>query len=94
MSKSIISNKEECLICKTPLYLHRHHIFFGSANRKLSEKYGCWCYLCARHHNMSDEGVHFDKPLDIKLKRYCQQRWEAKYGDREQFIQVFGKSYM
>lgn len=94
MSKSIISNKHECLVCKTTFNLHKHHIFYGSANRKLSEKYGCWCYLCARHHNMSDAGVHFDKPLDIKLKQYCQKKWEEKYGDRQEFIKVFGKSHL
>ena len=94
MSKSIISNKEECLVCQTPLNLHRHHIFFGTSNRKQSEKYGCWCFLCARHHNLSNEGVHFNKELDLMLKKYCQKKWEEIHGDREQFIKTFGKSYI
>ena len=93
MSKSIISNDKMCLVCGFP-QVHKHHIFYGTSNRKQSEKYGCWVYLCERHHNMSNEGVHFDKALDIKLKKFCQEKWEAKYGDREQFINVFGKSYL
>ena len=94
MSKSIISNERFCLVCGTTMNLHKHHIYEGVGRRKLSEKYGCWCFLCARHHNMSNEGVHFNKVLNIKLKQQCQKAWEYKYGDREDFIKVFGKSYL
>lgn len=64
------------------------------SNRKNAEKYGLWIYLCAYHHNMSDKGVHFDKELDLSLKKLAQERWESEYGDREQFRQVFGKSVL
>ena len=76
MSKSIISNEHYCLICGTTQNLHKHHIFFGSANRKKSEKYGCWCYLCGKHHNLSNEGVHFNKDLDNRLKKMTQKKFE------------------
>ena len=94
MSKSLISNNRECLFCGTSLNLHKHHIYGGVANRKLSEKYGCWVYLCGFHHNMSNAGVHFDKHSDTQLKQLCQRMWERKYGDREKFIETFGKSYL
>lgn len=93
MSKSIISNERVCLVCGTPYNLHRHHIYYGTANRKQSEKYGCWCYLCAYHHNMSNEGVHFDKVLDLKLKEICQQAFE-RASTREKFMQIFGRNYL
>ena len=73
--KSILSNERECYVCGTPLNLHRHHIW-GGGRRKLSEKHGCWVYLCAKHHNMSDKGVHFNKALDTELKQDCQEMWE------------------
>ena len=92
--KSIISNERVCLVCGTPINIHKHHIYEGTGRRKLSEQYGCWCYLCARHHNMSNQGVHFNKTLDLKLKEQCQKAWEFKYGAREEFIKVFGKSYL
>lgn len=92
--ESIISNERECLVCKTTNNLHRHHIFYGSSNRKQSEKYGCWCYLCARHHNMSNLGVHFNKNLDIRLKQMCQKEWEVRNGTTEEFRKVFGRSYL
>ena len=94
MTKSIVSNERECWVCKTPYGLHKHHVFFNTANRKLSEKYGCWVYLCGRHHNLSNEGVHFNKPLDNRLKKYTQECFEAKLGTREDFRRIFGKSYL
>jgi len=94
MSKSIISNERQCVVCGLTTNLHKHHIFYGTANRRMSEKYGCWCYLCARHHNMSDHGVHADNLLDLKLKQMCQDTFERQVGSREQFRAIFGRSYL
>ena len=94
MSESILSNEKICFVCYTPLNLHKHHIFYGVGNRTKSEEFGCWCYLCERHHNMSDEGVHFNTPFDMILKKFCQYRWESKFGDRDLFIKTFGKSFL
>ena len=94
MSRSIISNERVCYICETPSVLHKHHIFYGTANRKNSEKYGCWVYLCANHHNMSNAGVHFDKDFDRFLKRLAQIKFEECNGSREDFIKIFGKNYL
>lgn len=91
--KSIISNEKQCLICGSTYNLHRHHIFGGVANRKLSEQYGCWCYLCARHHNMSNDGVHFSKSLDTNLKQFGQQKFIEAYPELD-FMKIFGKNYL
>lgn len=69
------------------------HIFFGIANRKLSEKHGCWCWLCGTHHNLSKDGVHFNKFLDNSLKREAQARFEISHS-REEFMQIFGKNWL
>ena len=42
---------------------------------------------------MSGYGVHFDKQLDLRLKRECQEAFEQKY-DHETFMQVFGQNYL
>ena len=94
MTKSIVSNEKKCFVCGTEYGLHKHHIYYGSANRKQSEKYGCWVYLCGRHHNLSDEGVHFNRALDTSLKELTQERFEQYIGSREEFRQIFGKSYL
>lgn len=93
MSESIISNERVCLVCGTTLNLHRHHIFYGMAKRKISEKYGCWCYLCAIHHNLSNAGVHFNKELDIELKQMAQKRFNEVYPDLD-FLKTFGRNYL
>lgn len=94
MSKSIISNNKQCFFCNSIINIHKHHIFFGTANRKLSEKYGCWVYLCAHHHNMSDEGVHFNKAMDLELKQLCQKEMEKNGTTRTEFMQIFGRNYL
>ena len=94
MTKSIMSNDPVCLICGYPKNLHRHHVFFGTANREKSEKDGCWVYLCQRHHNGSNNSVHYCKTMDLRLKKDCQRTWEAIYGTREEFIERYGKSYL
>lgn len=93
MSKSIVSNEKICLVCSTTHNLHRHHIFFGSGKRALSEKYGCWCYLCAIHHNLSNAGVHFNKAFDNELKEMTQKKFMKVYPDLD-FLKIFGRSYL
>ena len=92
--ESIIQSRKECFICGAKDCVHDHHIFFGTAKRSKSEKYGLKVYLCGYHHNLSDEGVHFNRELDLKLKRLAQTKFEETYGDRTKFIQEFGKSYL
>jgi hypothetical protein len=91
--KSILQDKKECWVCKTTQGLHKHHIYFGTADRKKSEKYKCWCYLCGYHHNLSNAGVHFDKQLDTLLKRETQKKFEQLYG-HDKFMQVFKRNYL
>ena len=79
-------------MCHTTGDLHRHHVF-GAANRKWSEKYGLWVYLCPKHHNMSDAGVHFNKAIDNQLKQIAQREFEDTYG-HDKFMKVFGRSYL
>lgn len=92
--ESIIQRRKECFICGARDCIHSHHIFGGTANRKKSEQYGLKVWLCGFHHNLSDEGVHFNRELDLKLKRLAQREFEETYGDRELFRREFGKSYL
>ena len=47
MAKSIMQTDVECYVTHSRINLHKHHIFYGTANRKKSEKWGCWVYLTA-----------------------------------------------
>lgn len=91
--KTVLQSEKECIVCGTTYNLHDHHIFFGS-RRKASERRGLKCWLCANHHNMSNDGVHHNRILDLKLKKFAQKYYEDHYGTREDFRREFGKSYL
>ena len=98
MTISLLSEDRVCWVCGSP-NVELHHVYSGWANRCQSDKYGCTVYLCRRHHTNQLHGVHFDRDLDMKLRRECQKAWEARYaknpyGGHEEFRKVFGKSYL
>ena len=43
---------------------------------------------------MSDAGVHFNKELDLHLKRLAQEYYESNIGCRANFIDTFGRNYL
>ena len=92
MAKSILQNEKVCYVCGRTYNLHKHHIF-GGANRNTSERNGFTVYLCAYHHNLSNEGVHFNRTLDLDIKKQCQAEYEKTY-KREEFMKLIGKNYL
>lgn len=75
----------------------RHEIFFGTANRKKSIKYGLVVFIKPEDHNMSKYGVHYSKghEFDMHLKKLGQKRAMAEYAwTTDEFIDIFGKSYL
>lgn len=93
MSKSIIQkNKETCFLCGGRAS-EEHHVIYGTANRKLSEKYGLKVYLCANCHRIGKYAVHNCKETDIKLKIIAQRRFMEEYPHQD-FVKIFGKNYI
>lgn len=88
-SVSIMQTEMECYITGATVGLDRHHCFHGS-RRKAAEKWGCWVWLRHDVHMMLHQT---DPELDRRIKRECQQAFEARYG-HDRFMQVFGKSYL
>lgn len=91
--QSIIQKEKCCYVCRTQSGLHDHHIFFGSSNRKNSERHGLKVWLCGYHHNMSSAGVHFNRALDLELKQLAQSEFEKTHS-RAVFRKIFGKSWL
>lgn len=89
---AIIEDMEHCVVCGSQ-YVQIHHIFFGTANRKMSDKYGYVVPLCQEHHT-GNTGVHFNKFLDLYLKQKAQTHFESEIGTRNDFRKVFGKSWL
>lgn len=92
--KSIIQTKKQCFICFKQTGLHDHHIYFGTANRKISEKNGFKVWLCYDHHEGTN-GVHGMKghKLDLFLKQTCQKKYEETH-TRDDFIKLIGRNYI
>lgn len=106
MAASIVQKGvKECFLCRRdaeqvayygPLQaagLHKHHIIFGNPGRKLSEKYGLWCWLCLRHHTGSSEAVHKNRENDLYLKRLAQEAFESNHS-RDEWMQIFERNYL
>ena len=93
MAKSIIVNcMDNCFVCGSP-YTEVHHVIYGTANRKLSDKYGLVVPLCHEHHR-GQTGVHFNRDFDISLKKLAQEKFNAVYGANKSFKDIFGKNYL
>lgn len=90
----MLSNKKCCIICGATENLHRHHIFFGTANRKNSEKYDLTCWLCQEHHE-GTYGVHgtYGENLNAALKKMAQFEFEKTHS-RMEFMEIFGRNYL
>jgi hypothetical protein len=94
MVKSLLQRNKACYICGTTLNLHLHHIFYGTANRSISDADGCVVYLCQAHHTGA-RGVHFNKKLDLSLKMKCEQAYLKQNSKTiDDFIQRYGKNYL
>lgn len=89
----LTDNMKRCYLTGETTNIHIHEVFFGSANRKKSIEWGCCVPLTGKLHNQSNEGVHFNKNLDLMLKREMQKAFEKKYS-HDQFMKVFNKNYL
>lgn len=97
--KSIIQeDRSHCFLCGQSACgdpLDEHHVFFGTANRKKSEKYGLKVYI---HHNKchlyGKKAVHNNAGTDRALKAFVQEKAMEHYGwSVDDFRGIFGKNY-
>lgn len=75
----------KCALCGSP-YIQLHHVFYGPY-RKNATKYGMVIPLCKYHHDW----VH--KTNYLGFKKMYQEEFEKKH-TREEFIKLFGRSYL
>lgn len=89
---SILQSEKKCYITGKTYGLHKHHIY-GGPNRRISEKHGFYVWLIPELHNMSNNGVHFNKEFDLSLKRECQKKYEETHS-RKDFMALIGRNYL
>lgn len=97
--RSIMQKKDgRCYLCML-LYgddgtkvTQEHHVIFGTANRKLSERYGLKVYLCIPHHTGSQKAVHRNAEMALLLKIRAQRAFRERFPELN-WMEIFGKNY-
>ena len=87
----LIDDLNHCLICGSP-HVEIHHCIFGTANRRIADKYGLVIALCREHHT-GPHGVHFDPVLDRDIKMGTQKMFEERYG-HDKWMEIVGRNYL
>lgn len=90
-TNSVPTFEARCEVCGKP-YAETHEIFYGTGHRQLSIKYGIQALLCAEHHR-GPFGPHQNRKRDLELKQRGQKFFEMFY-TREEFMKIFGRSYL
>lgn len=86
---SILTNDlETCYICKKAKKKDLHEIYEGK-NRQVSMKYGLVIPVCRKCHT----NITNDKTLQEKYHKVGQKVFKKHYKN-ENFIDIFGKSYL
>ena len=92
MHKSILVDcLDWCYVCGRPRQAI-HHVFYGTANRKISDKEGFIVPLC-NDCNTGPHGVHFNRELDLELKRLCEKKYLENHRLAE-FMDLIGRNYL
>lgn len=88
----LFDDDDHCYVCGSP-NVECHHVLYGVRNRSIADDYGYVIYLCHEHHR-GQTGAHFNLPFNLYLKKKAQMHFENNHGTREDFIRIFGKSYL
>lgn len=89
-NESIMSTEEGvCVLCGLVTDTARHEVFYGTATRALSKKYGLWVNLCPRCHAR----VHADKKgtgsANQALQKLAEDAFIRHGHTRDEFIRMF-----
>lgn len=86
-------NMDNCIFTGSP-YVERHHIFGGHYRNK-SEQYG---FVVPLRYDLHPNGARvnpkYRKQVDNYLKKMAQEYFEKHCGSREEFMEIFGRSYL
>lgn len=80
---------KECEICGRFRKLEEHHLIFGRGLRQLADKYKLTIKICRECHAR----LHKNKKLMEWSKRRGQLEFEKTH-TRDEFIKIFGRSYL
>lgn len=99
--KSILQNEKDrtCYLCillngdyAIRSGLETHHAMPGTANRRLSERYGLKVLLCRQHHTDGPCSVHNNIQIQRLIQKKAQEAFERNYSHGD-WMRVFGRDY-
>jgi len=92
----IPTGEKVCVGCGMKRSLSIHHCYYGRGLRDISSKYECVEWLCWHCHQSSEgiHGTHSDGKLDKELKKKHQLRLMNDGMSMDEFIAIFGRSYV
>lgn len=77
--KSILTKYDRyCIICGKPTTT-QHHFIEGTANRKVSERFGIKAPVCDECHNMTKDSVHLNPKMQAMGHIIGQLAYEKRY---------------
>lgn len=95
---SIMQDKCECYICHAPYTVGLdHHHAIGGRNRKKSDEFALWIWLCRKcHSELHDFGKHEKEIQAAAQKAFIAHHKKIGYPEsicREEWFRNFGKYY-
>lgn len=90
--KSIIQTDKQCFLCGRECFLEKHHIFAGTANRRISEREGLWVWLCHDCHT-GKHGAQYEQENNLYLKQTAQMAYEQTH-TRSEWMGLIRKNYI
>lgn len=94
MTPSIMQPDEKrCYVTGYQSMLDKHHVIHGF-NRNAADELGLWVWLRHDIHMKLHAHQHPFESLDLQLKVEAQKCFEARGHTRDEFMQIFGRSYL
>lgn len=90
--RSILQDEKCCYLCGRQFALERHHIWAGVANRKISEHYGLWVWLCHDCHT-GPNGAQYNPEKNLYLKMMAQTAFEQTH-THDEWMMLIRKNYI
>ena len=91
--RSIMQSEKVCYVTGTTRNLDCHHCIHGP-NRKNADKHGLTVWLNHDVHMRLHANQRPFEDLDARLKREAQEAFEAQGHTRDEFLRIFGRSYL
>ncbi len=93
MRKGIVEDMEHCYVCGTN-QVEMHHCINGRGQRSIADQYNLVIPLCPEHHRNGSYSPHRNAEINSQYAKISQAYFEQNIGNREDFMKLFGRSWI